>query len=135
MERKLNCIMLIDDDPADIFYHEREIKKANPLTNILIRNSAIEALEYLKSMKEQNSIQPDLIFLDINMPKMDGWEFLTEFSQLDKVLQNEIMIMILTTSNNITDKLRAKMWNFVNGYLTKPLTKEVVEDISKTYFK
>jgi CheY-like chemotaxis protein len=69
------------------------------------------------------------------MPMMDGWEFLIEFSQMDKVLQSEVMIMILTTSNNTTDKFRAKAWSFVSGYLTKPLTKEIISDINKTYFK
>jgi CheY-like chemotaxis protein len=135
MKKELNCIMLIDDDPSDNFFHEREIKKADLSTTVIKTDSAIKALEYLKSMKENRLTQPDLIFLDINMPKMDGWEFLLEFSQLDKVIQSEVMIMILTTSNNTTDKFRAKAWSFVSGYLTKPLTKEIITDIHKTYFK
>jgi CheY-like chemotaxis protein len=85
-------------------------------------------------MNEKNDLKPDLIFLDINMPKMNGWEFLIEFSQLDRVIQINTMIMILTTSNNVTDRFRAKAWSFVSGYLTKPLTKEIITDIHKTYF-
>lgn len=135
MKKELNCIMLIDDDPYDNFFHEREIKKAGLANSVVTIDSAIKALEYLKSMKENRQIQPELIFLDINMPMMDGWEFLMEFSQMDKVLQSEVMIMILTTSNNTTDKFRAKAWSFVSGYLTKPLTKEIITDIHKTYFK
>ena len=135
MKKALDCIMLIDDDKSDNFFHEREINKANLSVVVITLESAFETLDYLKSMKEKKKIQPALIFLDINMPKMDGWEFLMEFSQLDKTIQSEVMIMILTTSDNITDKFRAKAWNFVSGYLTKPLTKEIIEDINQTYFK
>jgi len=134
MKKELKCIMLVDDDKSDNFFHEREIKKAALSTVVIIRDSAIDALEYLKGMNEKNDLKPDLIFLDINMPKMNGWEFLIEFSQLDRVIQINTMIMILTTSNNVTDRFRAKAWSFVSGYLTKPLTKEIITDIHKTYF-
>lgn len=126
--------MLIDDDKSDNFFHEREIKKADLSTSVIIKDSAIDALDYLKAMNEKNDLQPDLIFLDINMPKMNGWEFLIEFSQLDRLIQVNTMIMILTTSNNVTDRFRAKAWSFVSGYLTKPLTREIMTDIHKTYF-
>ena len=134
MKKELKCIMLIDDDKSDNFFHEREIKKADLSTSVIIKDSAIDALDYLKAMNEKNDLQPDLIFLDINMPKMNGWEFLIEFSQLDRLIQVNTMIMILTTSNNETDRFRAKAWSFVSGYLTKPLTREIMTDIHKTYF-
>lgn len=134
MKKELKCIMLIDDDKSDNFFHEREIKKADLSTSVIIKDSAIDALDYLKAMNEKNDLQPDLIFLDINMPKMNGWEFLIEFSQLDRLIQVNTMIMILTTSNNVTDRFRAKAWSFVLEYLTKPLTREIMTDIHKTYF-
>jgi CheY-like chemotaxis protein len=86
-------------------------------------------------MKKKKNIQPDMIFLDINMPEMDGWGFLSEFSRLDIEIQDNIMIMMLTTSKNPTDKFRAKAWSFVSGFLNKPLTKKILEDIIETYFK
>ena len=124
--------MLIDDSSDDNFFHEREIKKAD-LTNLVItKNSGKEALEYLKSRTDPRS---DLIFLDINMPGMNGWEFLEEYNQLDKELQSEAIIIMLTTSDYPDDLAAAKMWSSVSDYITKPLTKEMMKDIAGKYFK
>lgn len=123
--------MLVDDDNNDNFFHKREIIKVNPAISVMEKNNGQEALEYLKS----NNIKPDLIFLDINMPIMDGWVFLTECSRLDKEFLNSLIIIMLTSSENPTDELRARAWGFVSGYLNKPLTKEILENIIKNYFE
>lgn len=130
MKKKLNCVMLIDDDNNDNFFHEREIHKISPETVVINMNSGFEALNYLKL----NENMPDLIFLDINMPEIDGWEFLSEFSRMEKSIIGGIMILMLSSSNNPTDQLRARAWGFVSGFLNKPLTKVVMEDIIKKYF-
>ena len=123
--------MLIDDNADDNFFHEREIKK-NDLGHIIItKNLGIKALEYLKLKEEPHA---DLIFLDINMPGMNGWEFLKEYNQLDKVLQSRAIIIILTTSENARDVARANTYSFVTDYITKPLTREIMGDIIKKYF-
>jgi CheY-like chemotaxis protein len=132
MNKELKCIMLVDDSPDDNFFHEREIKKAD-LTNVVItKNSGEEALEYLKSRKDPHS---DLIFLDINMPGMNGWEFLESYNLLDKDLQGRAIIIMLTTSDNFEDIAKAKTWNIVSDYITKPLTKEIMKNITDKYFK
>jgi CheY-like chemotaxis protein len=130
IKRKLNSVLLIDDDKNDNFYHEREILKASPDLNIITRTSGMEALEYIRTASEK----PELIFLDINMPIWDGWAFLLEFSRLEKESQEGIMIMILTSSRNPTDELRAKAWGFVSGFIIKPLSKDIIADIIKKYF-
>jgi CheY-like chemotaxis protein len=130
-KNKLQTILLIDDDKNDNFYHEREINKANHELTVITKTSGMEALEYLKS--KQN--KPDLIFLDINMPIWDGWAFLLEYSQLDKEIQSGIKIMVLTSSRNPTDELRAKAWGFVSGFIIKPLSKEIISDIIKKYYE
>jgi CheY-like chemotaxis protein len=135
MNRYLRCIMLVDDNHDDNFFHEREIKKNNLATIVIAKNTGLEALEYLKSMKDITHMQPDLIFLDINMPGMNGWEFLKEYNRLDKKLQSQVIIIMLTTSDNPDDEARSKTWNFVSDYITKPLTKEIMKDIIKKYFK
>lgn len=127
--------MLVDDNHDDNFFHEREIKKNNLETIVIAKNTGLEALEYLKSKKDITHVQPDLIFLDINMPGMNGWEFLKEYNRLDKKLQSQVIIIMLTTSDNPDDEARSKTWNFVSDYITKPLTKELMKDIIKRYFQ
>ncbi|MGM0408806.1 MAG: response regulator [Bacteroidota bacterium] len=134
MKNKLNCIMLVDDNPDDNFFHEREIKKNNLATIVITKNTAMSALEYLRSKKDEINLQPDLILLDINMPGMNGWEFLREYNKLAKELQSKVVIIMLTTSENSDDILRAKSENFVSGFITKPMTKELMTNIIKQHF-
>ena len=123
--------MLVDDNDDDNFFHEREIKKTQPAPVIVTKDSGMKALEYLKSNEEPHS---DLIFLDINMPGMNGWEFLKEYNQLDKALQSRAIIIMLTTSDNPDHVAKANTFSFVSDYITKPLTKEIMDDINKKYF-
>jgi CheY-like chemotaxis protein len=134
MKNKLSCIMLVDDDQNDNFFHEREIKKTNSATIVIEKNTGLAALEYLKSKNENKDMLPDLIFLDINMPGMNGWDFLREYEQLDKELQSRAIIIMLTSSDNDNDIERAKAWSFVSDYITKPLTEEIMKGIIKKYF-
>lgn len=133
MKNKLTSILLIDDDQNDNFFHEREIKKTNSETIVIKKNTGLEALEYLISKKEDKEMLPDLIFLDINMPGMNGWDFLREYEQLDKELQSRAIIIMLTSSYNDDDIARSKAWSFVSDYITKPLTADIMADIIKKY--
>lgn len=129
MTTKLKCIMLIDDNDDDNFYHERIIRKSNAAETVITERSADAALNRLRN---QPDTIPDLIFLDINMPGMNGWEFLQEYSKLDKHLQSRLVIVLLTTSENPDDKRKAENINI--DFKTKPLTKEMLADITNTYF-
>ena len=131
MNKQLNCIMLVDDDEDDNFFHEREIQKSHLVPIVITKNSGRKALEYLKLKIEPHS---DLIFLDINMPGMNGWEFLEEYNKLDKPLQGRAIIIMLTTSDNPDHVAKANAYNFVSDYITKPLTKEILADVVKKYF-
>ena len=126
--------MLIDDDPDDNFFHERVIKKNNAADLVVIKQTAMDALEYLTSSKQGSKTHPDLIFLDINMPGMNGWEFLEEYKNLDKQFQSHAIVVMLTTSGNPDDKVKAKSSNGVADYKTKPLTKEMLDEIISKYF-
>jgi len=128
------CIMLVDDNPNDNFFHEREIKKNNVANIVISMTSGTKALAHLRSKKGNKDPHPHLIFLDINMPDMNGWEFLQEYNTLDKELQSQAVIIMLTTSQNADDKAKAMKWSFVSDYITKPLTKDLMKGISTKYF-
>jgi response regulator RpfG family c-di-GMP phosphodiesterase len=126
--------MLVDDNPDDNFFHEREIKKSNSEIVVIKKNNAIAALDYLKANKHEAFKLPDLILLDINMPGMNGWEFLKEYNLLAKELQSKVVIIMLTTSENSDDIIKAKSDNYVSDFITKPMTKEIMNKIAKKYF-
>lgn len=124
--------MLIDDNPDDNFFHIREIKKVGTLNIVVTLNSGSEALKYLAEKEEPRA---DLIFLDINMPGMNGWEFLERYKELDTDLQGRAIIVMLTTSDNSDDIARAQKNPHVFNYITKPLTRQKMEDITHACFK
>ena len=135
MEYNINCIMLIDDNPDDNFFHERVIRNNNFSNCVISKESGLEALEYLKLNTEKDANKIDIIFLDINMPGMNGWEFLEEYNKLEKDLQSGIVIVMLTTSDSPEDKLKAMKWGFASDFKTKPLTRQMMFEIAEQYFK
>ncbi len=118
MEEKVVNILLVEDDEVDIMNVQRAFKK-NSINNPLhIANNGLEALEMLRS----GSIpMPPIVILDINMPKMNGIEFLQELRKDPEL--NRISVFVMTTSNEDSDKINAYNLN-VAGYILKPLSFE-----------
>ena len=137
MKQKLNCVLLIDDDEPTNFLNNMFIEETNCSKHIEVAQSAKDALEYLASSQQsENSNEPfpELIFLDINMPSMDGWEFLEKYKELKKENSAQIIIIMLTTSLNPDDVLRAYQMPEISGFENKPLTTEKIDVIVKKYF-
>ncbi len=130
MKKKLNCVLLVDDSDADNEFHQIIIERQGITENIRIAENGLKALEYLK---DEAQLKPDLIFLDINMPRMNGWEFLENYKHLN-VTHKQIIIVMLTTSANPADIERAQKIAEVNGFKVKPLTAEMLDEIMETYF-
>ena len=135
MNKKLNAIMLIDDDSNINLYHRIIIQKIDIADNIKVFQNGKLALDYLIKKNEEGQFPtPDLILLDINMPVMNGWEFLDHYKKLKKEQQNEITIFILTSSMNYDDKEKASKNETVKEYLNKPLKTEVLKQLVEKYF-
>lgn len=107
------------------------IDKMGITERVDIVNDGVQALEFLKN---ENQLTPDLIFLDINMPKMDGWEFLEHYQLLDPAQKSKAIILMLTTSENPKDRERALRIEEVKGYEIKPLEQAKIERILDVYF-
>lgn len=131
MEKKLKSVLLIDDDEPTSFFSSLLIEDANCAEHIEIADSGQRALNLLSSHAIPS---PDLIFLDINMPAMDGWEFLENYKKLPKEQQGKIVIIMLTTSLNPDDKEKASKIKEISGFETKPLTPELIDKILVKYF-
>ena len=134
MSPKLNCIMLIDDDEPTNFLSSMVIQEANCTKHIQIEDSGERALNYLLKSEEfafNNKAYPwpDLILLDINMPAMNGWEFLDKYKEMGNGDQSEVIIVMLTTSLNQNDKIIAKGISCITDFKHKPLTRQVLNEI------
>lgn len=134
MNQKLKNILLVDDDEATNYIHKRVIMQMNCAENVVVKDSGIDALQYLKTETEGKYPQPDLIFLDVNMPAMDGWEFLEEYNNLTEDQLAKSIIVMLTTSLNPDDRDKANTIPLISGFLSKPLTEEKMEQVQQNFF-
>lgn len=135
----LGCILVIDDDEPTNFISRMVIEEAGCTRHLEIADSGRKALNYLQkasveTVEHDNFILPDVVFLDINMPRMNGWEFLSEFKKLKNEGSAKPVIIMLTTSLNPDDKYRAENIPEVVGFENKPLTKEMIQQVIKKYF-
>ena len=128
MTPKLKRVLLIDDDEATNFINKWMLKKADCADEVIAMDDASEALSYLKEKERSENHPPELIFLDINMPGMNGWEFLEEYRELPHHKKAKALIM-LTTSLNPDDYAKAKTFDEVNDYQNKPLSIEKIREI------
>jgi CheY-like chemotaxis protein len=136
--KKINCILLIDDNEDDNEYHELIITKADVCNQIRTAENGLKALDYIKNSAnpdmQDTCPKADLIFLDINMPRMNGFEFLEAYHKLDEKFKAHVIICMLTTSLNPDDRKMAMEMNEVNDFRQKPLTVEMLHELLAKYF-
>ncbi|MBO2543383.1 response regulator [Salegentibacter sp. BDJ18] len=131
MGQKVELACIIDDDKIYVNLVKKiiEIKKLS--NNLLIFKNGMEALDHFKLILENATEDrlPDIIFLDINMPVMDGWEFLNEFIKIKNNFEKKITLYVVSSSIDPRDLERAKSINLVTDYLIKPIELKKFEKI------
>lgn len=135
MTTKLNRILLIDDSRADNFVHRRRIRQSAITDEVIIKENGREGLDYMSRLLDDGCYPaPDLVFLDLNMPVLNGWEFLDGYEELDDNCKEDIVLIVLTTSVAERDKERARAYDTVDGFLEKPLTIDKLNAVLREYF-
>jgi len=128
----LDSILFIDDDPITLMLCKMVIKKSSFSNEIATSKNGEEALQYFNALKQIDSNgefkkQPQLIFLDLNMPVMGGWEFLDSFSTSDYADYNKTKVIILSSTIDPEDLEKSKKYPMVIDFLSKPISKEMLE--------
>jgi CheY-like chemotaxis protein len=133
---KINCILLIDDDLAGNAFHSIIIHQSQTCHVVKTASNGIKALDYFSASKNspENFPSPDLVFLDINMPKMNGFEFLDEYRKLSHTLPHLPVIVMLSTTSNPEDVRRVQEYREVAEFLNKPLTTDVIQQVIRKHF-
>ncbi len=131
MKNKVTHILIVDDSPATIFYNKMIIAKTGLAANVSTANNGAEALTYFDTTA--NSLNtPDIIFLDINMPVMNGWEFLDHHKKLND--KNSIIILMLGTNLLPKDQKKVKEYCCIKGDSKKMLSKEFIYNLVDKHF-
>lgn len=125
---KYHTIMLIDDNELDNFINQKIIESNFFAENIYVNTSGVSALEFLKNILAAkslaNNLIPDVIFIDINMPLMDGFQFVEEYLKLAESIKHKSKLVILTSSLSSDDKNRAAKLGDEILFINKPLNEE-----------
>jgi len=128
-EYKYHKVMVIDDSDTDLYVAEHYLKKYLFAANVISKLSAMEALEYLSQFAANTAELPSIIFLDIRMPVMDGFDFLDEYEKLPKTVHENCTVVMLSSSADPRDHRRIKNNPFVKKFIIKPLDKEKVQEL------
>lgn len=118
MMKKINTILLVDDDYTTNLFNSLIIKRGKIAKNVVDVNSGEKAIDYLLSL---NNELPDIVLLDINMPVMNGWEMLDYLQEINEPRLQKVKIFMLSASVNPDDVKKSKEYKYVYGYIPKPL--------------
>ena len=130
---KLSHLLLVDDDPTTNFFNRHLLEKMNVCEVIHEAGNGQEALDKIEELRLIGQA-PDMILLDINMPIMNGFEFLEQYAKLDHKIRESVVICMLTTSLAQSDLDRSNQFAELNDYIDKPLSEVKIRDLIQKYF-
>ncbi|BFP41273.1 response regulator [Flavobacteriaceae bacterium GF1] len=124
-------LFLVDDDVIFKIAAEVLIKTHKLADEVVQMSNGLEAYNALIALEHSPNDLPDVMLLDINMPVMNGWELLEELKQGPEIIRNQVQIHILTSSIAPEDLNLSKTYDFIDGYITKPLTNSDIDKVKK----
>ncbi len=123
-EMKVDSICIIDDDKIYRFTTEKYLQMLRLTSKVMTYADGEEAISYLRDNSQDPSKLPDIIFLDLNMPIMDGWDFIEEYIKLRPNLAKKIVVYMVSSSIDERDQARALEISEVSDFIIKPITEE-----------
>ena len=127
--KKINTFCIIDDDDIYQFTTSLLLKKSDLVNKIIVFSNGLKAINFLKDEMGNVENIPDVLFLDINMPVMDGWEFLEEYLLIRSMMPKTVVIYMVSSSVDEKDVLKAKSISALSGYLVKPISSQNIMEV------
>ena len=134
MTPKLGEVLLVDDYDADNYMHEMLFEEMGVSEKITIKTNGKDAIDYLTTAQDGRHPCPELILLDINMPIMNGWEFLKAYQNLNEDVRGDVVLMMVTTSLNPDDRCAAESSTDINDFVTKSLSEDSLNSLLRKHF-
>ena len=131
--RKINISCIIDDDPIFVYGTKKVMKEVDFCSDVIVYNNGKEAINGLRNLVKEKKEMPSLIFLDLNMPVMDGWEFLDDFITITNNNIEKVHVYVISSSIDANDFIRARNYEIVNNYILKPITPEDLVAVLKMF--
>ncbi len=125
----VGLVFIIDDDKIYRYATERYIQILNLANDVRAYSDGQEALNYIKQNSKNVDLLPDVIFLDINMPLMDGWDFVDEYLKIQSEMPKDIKLYMVSSSIDERDRVKALNINEVADYVVKPISEEKLKSL------
>lgn len=133
MRAKLDCVMLVDDSMSDNFLHERMIQRMGVARHVVTMRTGHGAIDHLTSYDKKTCLPPQLILLDVEMPGMDGWQFLEAYDKLHQSDKSAEIVMMVA-AEDAPEVEQAKSNPSIKDYIVKPITDESLEGLMQMHF-